>query len=76
MKNKYRIYERMTPFVPRMLRNAVRSVVPLADYDLARRRSRNPYLDMPEATFAGSPVRLGILADAAQYHKYYVAACR
>ena len=76
MKTKYRIYERLTPFVPRILRNAIRSVVPLSDYDLARRQARNPYLDKPAATFAGSPVRLGILLEAAQYHKHYVAACQ
>ena len=76
MKTKYRIYERLTPFVPRILRNAIRSVVLLSDYDLARRQARNPYLDKPAATFAGSPVRLGILLEAAQYHKHYVAACQ
>jgi hypothetical protein len=76
MKTRYRILQRLTPFVPRTVRDALRTIVSLSEYDLARRQAGNPYLDESGQSFAGSPACLGVIVDTAQHHKHYISACR
>ncbi len=68
--------QRIARFLPQGLRTALREFVNLQEYDLARRRANNPFLDFPREDYPGSPFRFGIIEDPAQYHKYYIAACR
>lgn len=76
MKAAHRALEFITPYVPLVLRDMARSHVSFAQYDRERRKLANPYLMDEGKEFAESPVRLGIIKDTTQAHKYYVAACR
>jgi glutathione synthase/RimK-type ligase-like ATP-grasp enzyme len=72
----YRIIRSTAPYLPRWIKELVRSLVSAKDYDFAVQRASNPYCGMDEATYPGSRFRVGIVADINQDHQHYVAACR
>lgn len=64
-------------WVPRRLRYALQRVVPLTKLKLRHAERSNPLASVAssdENTF-GAPTRVGIVRNAAQYHKHYVKAC-
>ncbi|MCZ7637775.1 MAG: hypothetical protein M5U12_18100 [Verrucomicrobia bacterium] len=63
--------------LPASVRQWYRRVVNLTEWEIARRRRRDPYADEPPDYVApGSRFTLGILREFMHYHKWYVAACR
>jgi hypothetical protein len=64
------------PFIPQMIRSAIRRQIDLTDYSIAQRKADNPFLNMLEQTYPESPYQFGIIEDVTQYHMYYIAACR
>jgi glutathione synthase/RimK-type ligase-like ATP-grasp enzyme len=76
MDTVYHFIKKGAPFIPEKLRLAIRGHINLTDYDIAQRKAANPYLNMLEQTYPESPFLFGIIEDVAQYHKYYIAACR
>lgn len=63
--------------VPRRVRFAIQRHVSFREAKLRWRARLNPLVDVIEGNDnrAGSPVRLGIVRNAAQYHSHFVAAC-
>lgn len=66
----------LAPFLPESVKEGIRGIVPLKDYDYARQRESALSLGSPEMVVPGSRYRFGIVADLYQDHQYYVAACR
>ncbi len=64
-------------WVPRPWRHAVQRWVNLSEVKLRDAERRNPLaaVSAGEDNRAGSPVRFGILRNAAQYHAHFVQAC-
>ena len=64
-------------WIPRRVRYAVQNVISLRQFKLRYRERKNPVADVwqSDVNTAGSPVRFGIVRNAAQYHRYYVRAC-
>jgi len=63
--------------IPRRVRYSVQSVVSLRDLKLRHREATDPLAGVLESDQnpAGSPVRFGIVRNAAQYHTHFVQAC-
>lgn len=76
MKHKFELIQRVTPFIPAKLRALIRRHVSLKEYDYERRRAENPFADLKEECFPGSPFKIGIIEDISHYHRHYIAACR
>jgi len=74
--NTHRLIQKISPLIPEKIRSSIRKHINLHDYDIARRKAGNPFLNMPEEMYPDSPLQVGIIEDVAQYHKYYIAACR
>lgn len=64
-------------WIPRRIRYAVQDHVSLHSLKLRYRRSLDPLADVltSDDNRAGSPLRFGIVRNAAQYHSHYVKAC-
>lgn len=75
MKHRYLLAQKITPLIPRTIRDWVRLHIPLVEYDMQRFIERNPYVNIQGEAFAESPVCLGIIKDVTHSHKHYIAAC-
>ena len=76
MKIAYRLAQKATPWIPRFVRDRVRMHIQITDYDLERRKNRNPYSGIEEEMFKDCSIRLGIIEEVSQSHKYYITACK
>jgi hypothetical protein len=74
--NRDDLFNRVAPILPARLKRFVRRHLSVRAFDLRRRREANPFLDDCGRDFDGSPFVAVILADVAQYHKYFIEACR
>lgn len=76
MKHKFKLIQRVTPFIPAELRALIRRYVSLKEYDYYRRQAENPFTVCKEEKFPGSTIKIGIIEDISHYHKHYIMACR
>lgn len=75
MKRVYKVVSELSPYIPYVIKEAVRSRFSVKSYDYARSRELNSFFDKNEAFFSDSPYCLAIIDDPSQYHQHYVAAC-
>lgn len=76
MKTVHKVMKTVAPLLPGGLKEAIRSKVPMREYDYARQREAAPDADVTEMTVPGCRYRFAIVADLYQDHQYFVAACR
>ena len=76
MDTAYRFIKKGAILIPEKIRLAIRRHINLTGYDIAQRKAANPFKNSQEQTYPESPFFFGIIEDVAQYHKYYIAACR
>ncbi len=66
----------LAPFVPRVLKQTLRSRISLKQYDCALQKEANPYHELGDSAYPGSRYRFGIIEEPNQDHQYFIAACR
>jgi hypothetical protein len=75
MKIGHELIKTLAPFLPAELKEIIRSRISLIDYDIARQRQSNLFLNQNEMVFPNCAIRVGIVEEATQEHQHYVAAC-
>jgi hypothetical protein len=76
MKKRYHLAQKITPFIPRLIRDWVRLHIPLVEFDMQRLEDRNPDVKTQGKVFANSNFCFGIIKDVTHSHRHYIAACR
>ena len=75
MKKLYGFMGALAPLIPAGIKEAIRSRVPLKQYDYSRQQQANPLQAMESESYPQSRYRFAIMKDVFQDHQYFVAAC-